>query len=67
MANNRLTVLTTKAWPAEDLTESAANAELAAVEAQKPTDAKALAAHSRDRERAQAKVRLARLAAGKGI
>ncbi|MBY0307834.1 MAG: F0F1 ATP synthase subunit epsilon [Phycisphaerales bacterium] len=67
MANNRLTVLTTKAWPVEEIDEGAASAELAAVEGRAASGGKEMTAWNRDRERAQAKVRLARLAAGKGI
>lgn len=67
MANNKLTVLTTKAWPAEEIDVSAAQAELSAAEAKKPDSAKEMNAVTRDRDRARAKVRLARAAAGKGI
>lgn len=68
MANNKLTVLTTKAWPVEELEASAAQAELAAVEAKKAGHTiKEVEAHTKDRERAVAKLRLARGAAGKGI
>ncbi len=67
MANNRLTVLTTKAWPAEEIDEPAAQAELAAAEARRSDSTKELEALTRDRTRALAKVRLARAAAGRGI
>lgn len=67
MANNKLTVLTTKAWPVDEIDEAAAKAELAAVESKTATTAKEMEAHNRDRERAQAKVRLARAGSGKGI
>lgn len=68
MANNKLTVLTTKAWPVEELEAAAAQAELAAVDAKKAGHTiKEVEAHTKDRERAVAKLRLARGAAGKGI
>lgn len=67
MANNRLTVLTTKAWPAEDLDVAAAQAELSAAEAKKPLSAVEAQAVTRERDRARAKVALARSSSGKGI
>jgi len=67
MANNKLTVLTTKAWPAEDLDAASAQAELNAAESRKADTAREMAALTRDRDRARAKVRLAQGAAGKGI
>lgn len=68
--NNRLTVLTTRAFPAETLTEGEAQAELTTLEARKPADPSNKAEVQtlrKDRERARAKVRIARLRAGKGI
>lgn len=70
MVNNRLTVLTSRAVAAETLTESEAQAELAAAEGRKPADPKnRVEAESvrKDRERARAKVRMARGRSGKGI
>ena len=67
MANNKLTVLTTKAWPVDELDASAAQTELATAEAKKASSGKEMEALTKDRERARAKVRLARSSAGKGI
>ncbi|MBL8757149.1 MAG: hypothetical protein JNK35_01820, partial [Phycisphaerae bacterium] len=63
---NRLTILTSRATPAEQLTESEAAAELAEASARKagPSDS---AKVQRDKAVAQAKVRTARARAGKGI
>lgn len=55
MVANKLTVLTTKAWAADELVESDAAAELQTAKS------------SRDKDRARAKLALARSAAGKGI
>lgn len=70
MVNNRLTVLTTRAIPAETLTEADAQSELTAAESRRPTNpADRTEAQNlrRERERAQAKLRMARARAGKGI
>jgi len=71
MVDNRLTVLTTRAIPVEQLTESDAQAELNKAEAAKPenTSLSAATALRRDRDRARLKLRLAlaRARAGKGI
>lgn len=67
MANNRLTVLTTKAWAADELDAAAAQTELNAAESKKPESAKEMAAVTRDRERARAKVRLARASTSRGV
>ncbi len=67
MVANRLTILSSRAYAAETLTESDANAELAEAEARRtatPADAEKV---RRDRARARAKVRLARSRSGKGI
>ncbi len=66
MVNNRLTILTSRATAAENLTESEAGAELAEANARKPGTSDA-AKVQRDRQVAQAKVRTARSRAGKGI
>lgn len=67
MANNKLTVLTTKAWPAEELDVAQAQSELAAADAKRPTTTAEMETVSKDRDRARAKVRLARASSGKGI
>lgn len=66
MVGNRLTILTSRATPAEQLTESEASAELAEASARKAGPGEA-AKVQRDRAVAQAKVRTARARAGKGI
>ena len=55
MVSNRLTVLTTKAWAADEIVMAEAEKELKA------------AASQRDRDRANAKLKLAKAASGKGI
>jgi F-type H+-transporting ATPase subunit epsilon len=55
MVSNRLTVLTSKAWAADEIVEAEAEKELKA------------AATQRDRDRANAKIRLAKASSGKGI
>lgn len=72
MAGDTLTVLAEAAFPAEELTESDAKAELATAQGRTvPTDAPDLAAASdrlaRDRERAALKLRVAQRVRGKGI
>jgi F-type H+-transporting ATPase subunit epsilon len=67
MAANRLTILTTRAIPAETLTESDATAEFNEAEARKPASPADSAKITRDRQRARLKLRLARGRAGKGI
>lgn len=70
MVGNKLTVLTTRAFAAEEITEQAAQAELAGAEARRPAkafDAAETLQIQRDRDRARAKLRLARSRAGKGI
>jgi F-type H+-transporting ATPase subunit epsilon len=67
MVENRLTVLTPAATPAETLIESDAEAELASVNARQPRDAKDKAHLQAERQRATIKVRMARARAGKGI
>lgn len=62
MVNNKLTVLTAKAVPVEQLSESDAAAELAKAEAARPVNSSMAAADAirKDRERAREKLRLAR-------
>ncbi len=67
MAQNRLTVLTTKAIPAETLTETNASAELAAAEGRKPETPADQARLTHERDVARLKVRVARGRAGKAI
>lgn len=72
MAENSLTILAERAIPAETITLTEAQAELAEAEArQAPTDAPDLAARQtairRDRERARLKVQMARGVQGRGI
>lgn len=73
MVNNRLTVLTSGATPAESLTETEAQAELDGVLAKRPapgTSPAATAAMDQfrfARERAERKLKLAKSRAGKGI
>lgn len=72
MAENSLTILAERAIPAEKISLTDAEAELAEAEArQVPADAKDLAAQQsairRDRERAQLKVKMAKGVQGRGI
>lgn len=67
MVNGKLTVLTTRAIPAEELEVAQAEAELRSVEgkgATRPEDTQRL---TRDKDRARLKVRMARERSGKGI
>lgn len=68
MADNSLTILAERATPAEELTVTDAEAELAEVEARRlPEDAGQQAELRRDRARALLKVRLAREVQSRGI
>lgn len=72
MAENSLTILAERAIPAETISLTDAEAELAEAEARQPSaDAGDLAAQQdairRDRERAQLKVRMARSVQNRGI
>jgi F-type H+-transporting ATPase subunit epsilon len=67
MAGNRLTVLTTKAFAAEALSESDSAAELATLEARKPESAGDQARLTHDRDLARLKLRVAKSRVGKGI
>ncbi|MBX3357737.1 MAG: ATP synthase F1 subunit epsilon [Phycisphaeraceae bacterium] len=62
MAGNTLTILATKAIPAEKMSESTAQAELAEAEARRadPSDQAAVAKVRLERERARHKLRVAR-------
>lgn len=66
MAGNRLTVLASRAIPAETLNESEAQAELAEAQARAPKDSADADRVRRDRDRARAKLALARTFAGRG-
>ena len=59
MHDNRLTVLTTSAIPAEQIDAATAKAELAEAEARRPTDAVTAADRQKQIERARAKQKLA--------
>ncbi len=67
MADNKLTVLAARATSIETLSETDAQAELAAAEARKPADSADAQRITRDKSRARIKLRLARSASGKGI
>lgn len=73
MVDNRLTILASKAIPTETLSPQDAAAELAEAESRKPADGDPVKHRleaerlNKDRQRARAKVRLARRSAGKGI
>lgn len=72
VVNNKMSILAEKAWPAENLNETDAKAELAELEARRiPDDAenrdKQLADLKRARERAATKLRVARKYQGRGI
>ncbi len=66
MAGNRLTVLASRAIPAETLSESEAQAELAEAQARAPKDATDAERVRKDRDRARAKLMLARAFSGRG-
>lgn len=73
MVNNRLTILAAKAFPVETLNASEAEAELNEASARTPTEADPTRRRleteriHRDRERARAKIRLARRGVGRGL
>jgi F-type H+-transporting ATPase subunit epsilon len=67
MVNNKLTVLATKAIPVETLNETEAKAELAEATARNATSPGDREKRRADVDRANAKMRLARAKAGKGI
>jgi len=67
MVNNKLTVLTSRAIPAEELEQGAASKELAAAEGQKASSVEQSVKLTRDRDRARLKLRMAQSRAGKGI
>jgi F-type H+-transporting ATPase subunit epsilon len=67
MVDNKLTVLTSKAAPADEIDPAAAKAELVAAEARKSSNVQEMDAITRQRDAARVKVRLAGNASARGI
>lgn len=67
MVSNRLTVLASRATPAESIAIGDAEAALAEANARRATSGEDMAKVQRDRQRAQTLVRVARARSGKGI
>jgi F-type H+-transporting ATPase subunit epsilon len=67
MVNGRLTVLAARAVPAEEISESSAQAELAAAEGRSATGLNTTETLRRERDRARQKLTIARSRSGKGI